>query len=136
MNINDRGGMDPVLAEALDELRSEPIPEPEWDEFKASIVSRATQDAEPDIGARRYRLPRGMISLAAAAGIATVLWILPQWESPLPVAQSTPDAGAEIVDEGVFVRALGEDVTEAEFRLMVTGRANPEAMLAVAVGRR
>ena len=37
------------------------------------------------------------------------------------------------VEEEVLVEALGSDLTDDEFRLVVSGRAYPEALLAFAV---
>ena len=123
---------DPIVSELLADLNRE-IPEPDWVRLRTTIVGRGRP-----VLARKARLARHpwlakATPMAAAAGIALVLWIVPQLGGEGVLAGAGPEAAGDLVDESQVIEALGDDISEAEFRLLASGRANPEAMLAVAV---
>lgn len=134
MNTEERG--DPrnaVVREILAEIDRD-IPEPDWVRLRTSIVRRGRP-----VLARKARLAQHpwlakATPLATAAGIALVLWFVPQ-VGPDGVFAAGADSvrDEQLLDETQVIEALEEDISEAEFRLLVSGRANPEAMLAVAV---
>jgi hypothetical protein len=140
MTMDDRRDRiaDPVLADAFEGLRAERPDCPDWERLRRSINERA---ALP-LGRRRRgrtaglrRASRALVPLAVAAGVAYALWMGPSVIDEV----LTPEPGLELAsdfDDDMLVHALGGDLTEQEFRLLVTGRANPELLLAFAISER
>lgn len=128
---------DPRLAEAL--RRADPPPPDDtvnWAAMRTAIAARAEIPlarlrfaAAPPRRARSgfWRRAVAIAPIAAAAGVAALLWI------GAPDAfrdQDAPDeAGLTTLE-----RAFGHDLSEQEFRMIVSGRADPEALLLVAAG--
>lgn len=134
MNSEDQPDrLDPRLAAAYEALRDESSVEMDWERMRSSISRRA----EPIIARRKVRrivaIPRALVPLAMAAGIAFALWLGPQLLLQTPGASEEFGALADLEDEAALLQALDADLSEQEFRMVVTGRANPEALLAVAV---
>jgi hypothetical protein len=128
---------DPLLAAAMRELREETPPSVEWDRLRTSINASATLPLRRRRWRRNALSPRGLIPLAAAAGLAFALWA-----SPSLVDRALHPGGfgemiaLEFDDEEILVRALDHDLSDDEFHLLVTGRSNPEVLLSFAVGGR
>ncbi len=125
---------DPLLAAGYASLHEETPADVEWDQLRRSIRAKAA----PALARRRSRrlvAPlRPFFTLAAAAGIAAALALAPGMLERLSgVSPVTASAPAAIDPEEVLVEALGSDLTDDEFRLVVSGRAYPEALLAFAV---
>ena len=127
--------MDPRLAAALAELRREQVPERDWEQMRAAIQMRARPILERKAKTRVLMIPRPLLHLAAAAGIAFVLWMGPRVLMDSTGAPSG-DVALEIEEEAALLEALVADVSDQEFRLLVTGRSNPDALLSVAVSQR
>ena len=125
--------IDPLVAAALAELRTEPAAQPDWERMHRSILDRAG----PILARRRFRrvaaVARPLIPLALAASIAFALWLGPEMLIDRPDPATSTASAVDLEDEAVLVEALLGDLSDQEFRMMVTGRANPEALLAVAV---
>lgn len=129
---------DPRLAEAL--RRAEPdLAEDavDWASMRASITARSEVPlARLRVEARSARRPRrglrrpalALAPLAAAAGVAALFWIASP-ESPRDGSPRQDAAGLTTLEE-----AFGHDLSEQEFRTIVSGRSDPEALLLVAAG--
>lgn len=134
MNSQDfQERLDPILAAAYKELRDEPSPDVDWEGLRRAIEDRA----HPLLARRRarglVRLSRPLVPLALAASVAFALWIGPAVvEQMRGGEQVTVAPVASDVDE-IFVRALDGDLSDHDFRLLVTGRSNPEVLLAFAI---
>lgn len=126
--------LDPRLAAAYSDLRAG-TPEPDWDSLRGTIRKRAAPALRRRQARRFSKVPRPLVQLAAAASVAFALWMGPRLLLDAPASAPYADFAA-FDDDAVLVEALLADVTEQEFRQLVTGRANPEALLAVAVGAR
>lgn len=123
---------DPELRAALRLVESEPpLEEVDWDALGSSIRARAelplarrraeAEGARARSGAARAWRP--LIPLAAAASIALAVWLGGGEDSP----ESAP------VEPVSAEEAFRPDLTEQEFRLLVTGRSDPEGMLRLAL---
>jgi len=127
---------DPLLAAALADLRSEAMEGVDLEALRRRIVARA----ELEMARRRARrwgfLPQPLVPIAAAASIALALWAGPGIVANLAGGGQELEFAAEIDEEQILLDALGSDISEQEFRLLVTGRANPEALLAFVVSGR
>jgi hypothetical protein len=127
---------DPVLAAAFAELRSDLPDADQLETLRRSINRRA----ELLLARKRTRwygvVPRPLIPIAMAASIAFALWVGPGLVSELGIPGEPAAFVAQTEEEAILLEALGSDLTEQEFRLLVTGRANPEALLAFAIGSR
>jgi hypothetical protein len=127
--------VDGTLGAAFAELRQDVPQDVDWQALHAAINQRA----ELVLARRRRRytisVPRPLIPLAAAASIALALWT-----GPTLMARFLNQGAAEVATtsdtDDILRQAFGDDLTDQEFNLLVTGRANPEALLAVAVGGR
>jgi hypothetical protein len=127
---------DPLLAAAMQELREEAPPSADWDRLRTSINGSAALPLRRRRWRRNALSPRGLIPLAAAAGLAFVLWV-----SPALVERALPPGYGDVIalefdDEEILVRALDDDLSDDEFHLLVTGRSNPEVLLSFAVAGR
>jgi len=138
MSVDRRGDRitDPLLAAAMRELREESPPSADWDRLRTSINGGAILPLRRRRWRRNALSPRGLIPLAAAAVLVFTLWT-----SPALVDQALPGGYGEVTaldldDEEILVRALADDLSDDEFHLLVTGRANPEVLLSFAVGSR
>lgn len=122
---------DPELREALGALDPAPtLGEADWDAMRA----RVREGAALPLARRRAtgRLGRPVlhwtVPAAAAAGLAALVWTgLPGRGEPDSLAVRVgPSASAEEVFQA--------DLSEAEFRHVVSGRAETDALLQIAVG--
>lgn len=134
MNTGERGDpRDAMVNELLADLDRE-IPEPDWVSLRASIVRKGRPVLTRKARLAQHPWIAKATPLATAAGIALVLWFVPQVGPGGVFAGPGNEAGeGELVDETQVIEAFAEDISEAEFRLLVSGRTNPEALLAVAV---
>ena len=118
---------DPELGAALRSLEGgPPLESVDWEHLRRSIGARA----ELPLAQRRTRqgkrgapLWRPMIPLAAAASIALAVWMAGERSSP----ETSPEE--RLSAEEVF----HPDLSEQEFRLLVTGRSDPEVLLLIAL---
>ena len=121
---------DPLLAAALRSAEGEPpLDAVDWDALRTTVRERA----ELPLARRRRpaRTPRWLaplVPLAAAASVAMALWV-----GGLTSDRAAP-AAARAASGGVTTEeVLRADVSEQEFRLLVSGRSNPDVLLALAV---
>lgn len=126
---------DAWLTAALLELREVPD-DVDWDGLHQSIHDRAEL-----VFARRgkQRVPivrRPFVPLALAASLALTLWSGPAIVDRITGGSVPAIAVVDLDSEAILREALSEDLTEQEFNLLVTGRSNPEVLLAAAVDRR
>ncbi|HUE97574.1 MAG TPA: hypothetical protein VMN39_13015 [Longimicrobiaceae bacterium] len=128
--------IDPRLAAAYDELRQEDSPDVDWERLRRSIRDRAVPALRRRKARKLLMVSRPALPLALAASIAFALWLGPRVLLDLPSIEPSADVTAELDDDALLIEALVADLSEQEFRLIVTGRANPEALLAVAAGDR
>ena len=127
---------DPDIAAALRMIEAEPpLDEVDWESLRSAIVARA----ELPLAQRRTRSARlanwtrPLVPLAAAASIALAVWVnglgVPD-SATAPIAEGNVEAiRPAVTPEDVFQA----DLTEQEFRLLVSGRANAEEILLVAL---
>ncbi|MEX2572404.1 MAG: hypothetical protein WD737_13985 [Gemmatimonadota bacterium] len=126
---------DPVLEAALAELRSDVPDDVDWGALRQSINERAQLALARRRVRRSHPTFRAVARLAVAASIAFALWMGPGLVNQvLDPASSTALTEVATQDE-MLAEALASDLTEQEFRLLVTGRANPEELLAFALGQ-
>jgi hypothetical protein len=125
---------DPVLAAVLADLRADVPADVDLDELRRSIVARAELVMARKRARWRGFLPRPLVPIAAAASIALALWAGPGIVGGFTSNEQQLEFAAEIDQEQILIDALGSDISEQEFRLLVTGRANPEALLAFVIG--
>jgi hypothetical protein len=131
------GISDPLLAAAMDELRGDQPVQVDWDRLRSSINERAALPLARKRGRRATVLARPLPRLAIAASVAFALWIGPGVYQDVFGPPVLASVAAPVVDhDELLVQALGGELSEHEFRLLVTGRANPEVLLAVAIGAR
>jgi hypothetical protein len=128
---------DPEIAAALRMIEGEPpLADVDWEALRSAIVARAELPLAQrrTRSARLARWTRPLIPLAAAASIAMAMWAN-GLRAPEPVTAPIADGNAEIVAPAVTTveDAFQADVTEQEFRLLVSGRANADALLMVAL---
>jgi anti-sigma factor RsiW len=123
--------MDPLLREALAELRAEPLPDVDWTRLRSTINARAQLPLARKRSRRTFPLPRRVVHLAVAASVLFALWLGPSVVIDRMQPSSTQSVATWDVDD-ILARALG-DLTEQEFRLLVSGRANSEDLLAFAI---
>lgn len=125
---------DPLLETGFAALRDDVPADVEWDRLRRSIRDQA----RPVLAQRRkqrFVSPlRPLVTLAAAASIAGALVVAPglfeRFSGSAPIVAEAP---APLDAEQLLVEALGSDLTDDEFRLVVSGRAYPEALLAFAI---
>jgi hypothetical protein len=126
---------DPLLLAAFEDLRQEMPEGVDWGGLRAAINDRAALPLARRRARRGSFINRRFLPVAIAASVAFALWAGPGiYDQALGPRAGA--AAAAIDSEEILVRALGSDISEYEFRLLVTGRANPEVLLAVAVGTR
>jgi len=124
---------DPELAAALRAIEPEPpFDAVEWDALRSSIVARAELPLarRRSRSARLGRWSRQLVPLAAAASITLAVWFTSRPAEEAPLAEGTAVVAPVVSPEDVFEAELSEQ----EFRLLVSGRANADALLMVAVG--
>ena len=126
---------DPQLAAALRSLEAEPPLESlDWERLRGTLRERAelplarrrgraAAGRVGDAGRPRSRALRPLLPLAAAASIALAVWLGTGSGSP----EGAPPA--PLTAEEVF----GPDLSEQEFRLLVSGGGDPEALLLIAL---
>ena len=124
---------DPELAEALRLIESEPpLDQVDWSALRTTIGSRAELPLarRRTRSARLARWTRPLVPLAAAARIALALWFTgPARELIRPVADGAERVVPAVTPEEIFQA----DVSEQEFQNIVSGRANADALLFLAV---
>jgi hypothetical protein len=133
-NGSEDRNVDPLLSAALQELRGEGPPPIDFDRLRTTI----NDSARLPLARRRTRTavlnPRRLIPLAAAATLAFAFWASPALlDRVLGPASFAEQASLVLDDEEILARALGDDVSDDEFHMLVTGRAHPEALLSFAV---
>lgn len=128
--------VDPRLAAAYGELRRESVPDVDWGRLRRSIRERAAPVLRRKQPRRLVSVSRPWVPIALAASVAFALWLGPRALMESPAADPFAEFAVTVDDDAVLLEALVADLTEQEFRMLVTGRANPEALLAVAVGDR
>jgi hypothetical protein len=128
---------DMELRAALRSLEAEPpLHQVDWDALRTSIVSRAELPLARR-RARSARLPRWatpMVPFAAAASILVAVWfhgLSGASDQAPPLADSAPAAPLPSLSAEDLFHA---DLTDQEFQHLVSGRANADALLLVAVG--
>ena len=128
---------DPELAAALRMIESEPpVAQVDWEALRSSIVARAELPLAQrrTRSARLHRWARPLVPLAAAASIALAAWVNGAI-GPSPVSNPIADGNGEFVAPAVTPEDVFQaDVSEQEFRLLVSGRANTDALLLMAAG--
>ncbi len=127
---------DPLLANALAELRQDAPADVDWERMQRSIHDRAAL-----VFARRRRKPsriasRPFVPLAMAASVALALWTGPALIERMTTNRPGFELASDLDAEAILREALSGDLTDQEFDLLITGRAYPEALLAVAVDAR
>lgn len=136
--INEMNEMhrDPELRDALRLIESDPpLAEVDWEALRSSIVARAEIPLarRRTHSARLSRVTRSLVPLAAAASIALAVWITDptaRTSSNPTVADNRPDVAApSITPEDIFQA----EMTDQEFELLVSGRANADALLQIAI---
>jgi hypothetical protein len=128
---------DPEIAAALRMIEREPpVAEVDWEALRSSIVARAELPLAQrrTRSARLHRWTRPLVPLAAAASIALAVWVNGAI-GPAPISNPIAEGSTEsfapaVTPEDVFQA----DVTEQEFLLLVSGRANTDDLLRVAAG--
>ena len=128
---------DPEIAAALRLIENEPpLEQVDWSALRSSIVARAEMPLarRRTRSARLFRWTRPLVPLAAAASIALAVWANGLGRSE-PITAPIAESDAEIVAPSVSPEDLFQaDLTEQEFRHVVSGRANADALLLVAIG--
>lgn len=124
---------DPLLASAFAELRQDESPDVNWEGMQRSINDRAEL-----VFARRKRqrsrtVRRPLMPLAMAASIALAVWTGPALIERMTTDGTGFEVARDMDPEMILREALSGDLTEQEFDLLITGRAYPEALLAVAI---
>lgn len=133
---NHQDRVDPLLAIAYAELRDEGTPEPDWEALRRAIRLRAAPHFSRRKVHRLMRVSRPLLPLALAASLAFGLWIGPDIVADLLAPPPAEVAAVDINVEEILVQAIDGSISDQEFRLLVTGRANPDALLAFAVSGR
>ena len=128
---------DPEIAAALRMIESEPpASQVDWEALRSSIVARAELPLAQrrTRSARLHRWARPLVPLAAAASIALAAWVNGAI-GPARLSNPIADSNAETVAPAVTPEDVFQaDVSEQEFRLLVSGRANTDALLLMAAG--
>lgn len=124
---------DPALAAALRSLADEPpLESVDWERLRTSIAARAelplarlrARGSDRPVPARAAaRLARPLLPLAVAASVALAVWVGTAGEPP--AAESAARLPVE--------EAFRPDLSEQEFRLLVSGGTDPEALLRLAL---
>ena len=127
---------DPEIAAALRMIESEPpLQEVDWDALRSSIVARAEMPLarRRTRSARLARWTRPLVPLAAAASIALAVWVNGLGRSE-PGTAAIAESGTEFVGPSATPEDVFQaDLTEQEFRHVVSGRANADSYLLVAI---
>lgn len=124
---------DPLVGAALRWADGEvPLDEVDWAAMRTTIRNRASLP----LARRRARSVRPkwltpLIPLAAAAGIAMVIWTgIPG--SDAPGVNGTAVAASGAAYQLSMQEALLADMSEQEFRMFVAERSDPDALLMIA----
>lgn len=124
---------DPTLAAALADLREDTPDDVDWDRLRSSINEKAAITLARKRARKMVLRRRPLLPMAAAAMIAFALWMSPGILSNLSAPGPFAETNVPIDEEQLLVEVLDGDLTEQEFRLLVTGRAYPEVLLAFAI---
>jgi hypothetical protein len=126
---------DPRLAAALRWAEGEaPVNEVDWEALHGAIHARAELSVARRRRTRqRARWTRSLVPLAVAAGIGGAALVGGTLRdrtqsAPLRTATADPAVSAEEV--------LTSNLTDEEFRLLVTSRSDPDGMLRMAIDER
>ena len=125
---------DPAIAAALRWIDGEPpMAEVDWTALRSAVRS----SAELPLARRRARSTRvrrwtgALIPLAAAASVALTLWIgSGALDGSGTIAEGEPTVPARAMSAEEVFRS---DLSEQEFRLLVSGNAHPDALLMIAL---
>jgi len=128
---------DPEIAAALRMIEAEPpLAEVDWEALRSTIVARAELPLAQrrTRSARRARWTRPLVPLAAAASIALAVWVNGLGRTDPATAPIAADAESELLAPTVTPEDVFQaDLTKQEFRHLVSGRANADALLLVAI---
>ena len=127
---------DPVLEAAYAALRQDNRHDVDWDRLHQSIHDRAELLLARRRSQRTTFVRRPLVPLAIAASIALALWAGPTLVEQVYDPASTTELASDLDSDAILRTALGGDLTESEFDLLVTGRAYPEDLLFVAIDSR
>jgi hypothetical protein len=139
MSGNDDFQAEEALRRALLEIHPAPaLSQAQADDLREKIVRRAELPL-----ARRRRLAseksragrewsRRLVPIAAAASLAFGIWFGEISAPPAGGGIAIQDIRAFLSDSDEEI--LQADVTEQEFRLLVSGRADPDGLLLIAIG--
>jgi len=128
--------IDPLLAAALEELRGEAPAAVDWERLRRSINDSAMIHLARRRAARQRRTRRTLVPLSLAAGLAFAVWMSPAILERLSGSAPSQQEALQIEADEILARALGEDVSDDEFSLLITGRADPETLLSLVLGER
>lgn len=123
---------DPVLGAALRWVDGDaPLQEVEWDSLRRNIRDRAAFNLAQRRTSRRARgrWIRPLVPLAAAASVAMAVWLGGG-------GGAGTNTTAELAGSGQARHASEEvlftELSEQEFRMVVSGRSNPNELLMIA----
>ena len=123
---------DPIIGAALRWAEGEvPLDDVDWSAMLTTIRNRAAMPLARRRSARR-RVPRWvrpLIPIAAAASVAMVVWTGGIGRAgPTPAAQQAAAVASQITIQ----EALLTDLSEQEFRVLVSARTDPDELLMIA----
>lgn len=129
---------DPLLGAAIRWAEGEvPMDDVDWAVMRTNIRGRAAlplaRRRAMQVASPRWLRP--LLPLAAAAGIATIIWVggfAGDNSSAMPVAPVT--VGATL--QPSIQEALLSDVSDQEFRLLMADRNDSDELLMIAAGQR
>jgi hypothetical protein len=127
---------DPLLGAALRWAEGEvPVDEVDWSAMRTTIRSRAALPLARRRASAKPRWVRPVIPIAAAASIAVLLWaggIGRDGPTGAAVSVAAPGATYQLSIQ----EALLADMSEQEFRLLVSDRNDPDDLLMIAASER
>lgn len=124
---------DPLIGAALRWAEGEvPLDDVDWSAMRTTIRSRAAMPLARRRSARRgvSRWIRPLIPIAAAASVAMVVWTggIGRGGPTGPAVQQTAAAASQITIQ----EALLTDLSEQEFRVLVSARTDADELLMIA----
>ena len=119
---------DAALGRALRGLDADAAATPDWDRLHHSITTHATRE----LGRRRAQHRRRAIVLAAGLA-AGLLLFLATWQVPPAVVEQAGAPGEAAVTTRVSTdELLDAEVSDAEFRALLFGATDADALLMIA----
>ena len=138
MNQHEELRPDPLIGAALRWAEGEvPVDEVDWDAMRSNIRHRAQLPLarRRALEAASPRWLKALLPVAAAAGLASIVWIggFGGQESATPGAapMSIGPASSASIQE-----ALLSDISDQEFRVLVADRNDPDELLMIAASER